>query len=176
MDGACTSSCSISTCQERTAFSRFAYLFEPLDDEEPVDAALDAESPASNWHKSAPSAAPVRMAFAALVLGTLAVVAVISVLLMQRPDGAIDPVQLPLAPRTSTPYKARCRITSGASTGRGSDRTPSDPAAAIAVALRHRTVAVSCTAAKRNRSIGHDSCRPGGRADDDEGASPGRVG
>ena len=68
--------------REDSLSSRFDYLFEPLDDEEPVDDAIDAEARfrASSDDKSAPSAAPVRMAFAAFVLGTLGVVAVIAVL------------------------------------------------------------------------------------------------
>lgn len=50
--------------REDSLSSRFDYLFEPLDDEEPVDDAIDAEARfrASSDDKSAPSAAPVRMA------------------------------------------------------------------------------------------------------------------
>lgn len=84
---------------EESLSSRFDYLFEPLDDEAPVDA-IDAKRPVgdSSHDKAAPSAAPVRMAFAAFVLGTLGVVAVIAVLLQQRSYGATDPVELPHDP------------------------------------------------------------------------------
>jgi hypothetical protein len=51
--------------REDALSSRFDYLFEPLDDEEPVDDAVDAVSPAddsSDDRRAASSAAPVRMA------------------------------------------------------------------------------------------------------------------
>jgi hypothetical protein len=60
--------------REDSLSSRFDYLFEPLDDEESVDDAVDLRSPAGDSSdKAAPSAAPVRMAFAAFILGTLGV-------------------------------------------------------------------------------------------------------
>jgi hypothetical protein len=51
--------------REDALSSRFDYLFEPLDDEEPVDDAVDAVFPAddsSDDRRAASSAAPVRMA------------------------------------------------------------------------------------------------------------------
>lgn len=61
--------------REDSLSSRFDYLFEPLDGEVPADAAVDADTAVRDpfdKDRSAPSAAPVRMAFAAFVLGTLA--------------------------------------------------------------------------------------------------------
>ena len=50
--------------REDSLSSRFDYLFEPLDDEVPVDDTITAESRAddsSDDHRDASSAAPVRM-------------------------------------------------------------------------------------------------------------------
>ena len=87
--------------REDSLSSRFDYLFEPLDDGEPVDDAIDAGSPpvdSTDDDKVAPMPAPVRMAFAAFILGTLGVVAVIAVLLLQRPNEPTQPVNVPLGP------------------------------------------------------------------------------
>ena len=83
---------------EDSLSSRFDYLFEPLeplDEAESADATLVAASSASDSAddgKSSHSAVPVRMAFAAFVLATLAGTAVVAVLLLQRPPGAVEPV------------------------------------------------------------------------------------
>jgi hypothetical protein len=81
--------------------SRFDYLFEPLDVEESVDDAGKDQPSANRVFDDTPSpqsAAPVRMAFAAFVLGTLGVVAVVALLLVQQPNEPSGPVQLPLEP------------------------------------------------------------------------------
>ncbi len=88
-----------SRCMSRedSLSSRFDYLFEPLDDEESIDDAPGGTSRADD-RRAPPSAAPVRLAFAAFVLGTLGVVAVVAVLLLQQPDRTTDRVQIPLGP------------------------------------------------------------------------------
>src|SRR4051794_18844242 len=83
--------------REDSLSSRFDYLFEPLDDEESIDDATRGTSRADD-RTAPPSAAPVRLAFAALVLGTLGVVAVVAVLLRQQPNRTTDRVQIPLNP------------------------------------------------------------------------------
>jgi hypothetical protein len=83
--------------REDSLSSRFDYLFEPLDDEESTDDAPDGRPRADDTPEPS-NAAPVRLAFAAFVLGTLGVVAVVAVLLLQQPDRATDRVQFPLDP------------------------------------------------------------------------------
>jgi hypothetical protein len=83
--------------REDSLSSRFDYLFEPLDDEESINDAPGDTSRADD-RTAAPSAAPVRLAFAAFVLGTLGVVAVVAVLLVQHPNRTTDHVQIPLDP------------------------------------------------------------------------------
>ena len=80
---------------EDSLSSRFDYLFEPLDEAESADATVVAASSANDSAddgKSSHSAVPVRMAFAAFVLATLAGAAVVALLLLQRPPGAVEPV------------------------------------------------------------------------------------
>jgi hypothetical protein len=83
--------------------SRFDYLFEPIDDEESADGTGDAES-ASADDDPPRTGAPVMMAFASFVLGTLAAVAAVAVLLLQRPYAPTKPVSVPLesAPQPTT--------------------------------------------------------------------------
>jgi hypothetical protein len=83
--------------REDSLSSRFDYLFEPLDDEESIDDATGGRSRADD-RTAPPSTAPVRLAFAAFVLGTLGVVAVLAVLLLQQPKRTTDRVQIPLDP------------------------------------------------------------------------------
>jgi hypothetical protein len=81
--------------------SRFDYLFAPLDVEESVDDAVKGRRPAYRVPDDTPSpqsAAPVRMAFAAFVLGTLGVVAVVALLLLQQPNEPSGPVSVPVEP------------------------------------------------------------------------------
>lgn len=81
--------------------SRFDYLFAPLDVEESVDDAGKGQRSAnriSDDTSSPQSAAPVRMAFAAFVLGTLGVVAVVALLLVRQPNEPSGPVSVPLEP------------------------------------------------------------------------------
>jgi len=80
--------------------SRFDYLFSPLDVEESVDDAVKAQRSANRIDDtpSPQSAAPVRMAFAAFVLGTLGVVAVVALLLLEQPNEPSGPVSVPLGP------------------------------------------------------------------------------
>ena len=90
----------LSMPREDSLSSRFDYLFEPLDVEEATDAGTDDEAAANGAAREAsPSrgpGAPVRVGFAAFVLGALGAVAVIAVLLLQRPSGPADPVEVPL--------------------------------------------------------------------------------
>jgi len=84
--------------------SRFDYLFEPLDERESADDTIDAVSPASepsDDETPSRSAAPLRLGSAAFVLATLGAVAVVAMLLLQRPN---EPVDAPLdpAPRSTT--------------------------------------------------------------------------
>jgi hypothetical protein len=90
--------------REDSLSSRFDYLFEPLDDEESIDDAPGGTSRADD-RTAPPSAAPVRLAFAAFVLGTLGVVAVVAVLLLQQPNRTTDRVQILLV-------RLRCRLRS----------------------------------------------------------------
>jgi hypothetical protein len=83
--------------REDSLSSRFDYLFEPLDDEESINDAPGGTSRADD-RTAPPSAAPVRLAFAAFVLGTLGVAAVVAVLLLQQPNRTTDRVQIPLDP------------------------------------------------------------------------------
>jgi hypothetical protein len=83
---------------EDSLSSRFDYLFEPLEVEEPVDDAGSHPGNSAGGGTPAPSTAPVRMALAAFVLGTLGVAAVIAVLLLQTPAEPPEPVGVPLAP------------------------------------------------------------------------------
>jgi hypothetical protein len=82
---------------EDSLSSRFDYLFEPLEVEEPVDDAGSHGTSAGDGIPG-PSTASVRTAFAAFVLGTLGVAAVIAVLLLQKPAEPPEPVGVPLAP------------------------------------------------------------------------------
>src|ERR1700760_265521 len=69
--------------------SRFDYLFEPLETEESVDDTIDGESRTRGPTRDpAPSrsGAPVRMAFAAFILATLAAVALVALPLLQQPS------------------------------------------------------------------------------------------
>ncbi|WNG90843.1 hypothetical protein [Mycobacterium sp. ITM-2016-00318] len=84
--------------REDSLSSRFDYLFEPLDVEESVPDAADASSKGADDGGQTPTAAPVRMAFAAFVLATLGVVAVIAVLLLQEPNAPQSPLNLPVQP------------------------------------------------------------------------------
>jgi len=87
--------------REDSLSSRFDYLFEPLDDVESIDDAPGGTSRADD-RTAAPSAAPVRLAFAAFVLGTLGVVAVVAVLLLQEPNRTTDREQIPLGPLSTS--------------------------------------------------------------------------
>ena len=87
--------------------SRFDYLFEPLEAEESDGDTTDAESSATRPSRdTAPSrsGAPVRMAFAAFILGTLGAVAVVAALLVQQPNTPTQPVdsQLESTPLSTT--------------------------------------------------------------------------
>ena len=87
--------------------SRFDYLFEPLEAEESDGDTTDAESSATRPSPdTAPSrsGAPVRMAFAAFILGTLGAVAVVAALLLQPPNTPTQPVdsQLESTPLSTT--------------------------------------------------------------------------
>lgn len=80
---------------------RFDYLFEPLEADEPDDDTIDAESPAGRPPGDATparSGAPVRLAFAAFILGTLGAVAVVAALLVQRPNVPTQPVDSSFEP------------------------------------------------------------------------------
>ena len=107
--------------REDSLSSRFDYLFEPLDVEESTDADTEIES---SQTASSPrsAAAPVRMAFAAFVLATLGVVAVIAASLLQRPTEPTAPVEVPLEP---TPLSTVADIPSHAA--------PVAPAPSVAV-------------------------------------------
>lgn len=75
--------------REDSLSSRFDYLFEPVDvDESVTDANTPRRPVRGGSHRAAPppSAAPVRMAFAALVLGALGAAAVLAVLMLQKPS------------------------------------------------------------------------------------------
>jgi outer membrane biosynthesis protein TonB len=87
--------------------SRFDYLFEPLEAEESDGDATDAESSATRPSRDTArsrSGAPVRMAFAAFILGTLGAVAVVAALLLQQPNTSTQPVdsQLESTPLSTT--------------------------------------------------------------------------
>jgi hypothetical protein len=84
--------------REDSLSSRFDYLFEPLEVEEPVDDAGSHGRNSAGDGTPGPGTAPVKMAFAAFVLGTLGVAAVIAVLLLQKPAEPPEPVGVPLAP------------------------------------------------------------------------------
>jgi len=82
--------------------SRFDYLFEPLDDEGGTVTSIDRLTGPPG--ESPTIAAPVRMAFAAFVLGALGLAAVVAVLLLQRPSEPAIPVEAPIEPaRLSAP-------------------------------------------------------------------------
>jgi hypothetical protein len=82
--------------------SRFDYLFEPLDDEGGTVTSID-DRLTGPPDESPTTAAPVRIAFAAFILGALGLAAVVAVLLLQRPTAPAIPVQAPLEPaRLST--------------------------------------------------------------------------
>ncbi len=112
--------------REDSLSSRFDYLFEPLGVGEPTDAATEVKAaPTRSSHASTPSRgadAPVRMAFAAFLPATLGAVAVIAVLLMQRPGEPTDPIDVPLEP---TPMSTVAEIPVPAA--------PVPPAATVAV-------------------------------------------
>jgi hypothetical protein len=97
--------------REDNLSSQFDYLFEPLDDAVSADDTIDTEPPPSRSSDEAtpsPSRAPVTMAFAAFVLGTLGAVAVVAVLLTQRPSVPAGPVQSPTEPaRLSSTMRRR---------------------------------------------------------------------
>jgi hypothetical protein len=84
---------------EDSLSSRFDYLFEPLDVDESTDDAIDTGASESSADRAASaSGAPVRMAFAAFVLGALGFVAVIALLLMEHPNEITERVQVPREP------------------------------------------------------------------------------
>jgi hypothetical protein len=82
---------------EDSLASRFDYLFEPLDVDEPVGRAGSRAGDSAD-ETSRPNTAPLKTAFAAFVLGTLGMVAVIAVLLLQRPNEPGQPVGVSPAP------------------------------------------------------------------------------
>jgi hypothetical protein len=87
---------------EDSLTSRFDYLFEPLDVDEPVGRA-GSRAGGSADETTRPGTAPLKAAFAAFVLGTLGMVAVIAVLLLQRPNKpgqpvGVSPTSAPLSP------------------------------------------------------------------------------
>jgi hypothetical protein len=76
---------------EDSLASRFDYLFEPLDVDEPVGRVGSRAGDFAD-ETSRPSTAALKAAFAAFVLGMLGLVAVIAVLLLQRPNEPGRPV------------------------------------------------------------------------------------
>lgn len=81
--------------------SRFDYLLEPLDVDEPT--ADPSASDPSVTEKPLPSTAPVTLAFAAFILATLGAATALALLLAHRPEGPADPADAPLEPaRLST--------------------------------------------------------------------------
>jgi hypothetical protein len=109
--------------REDSLSSRFDYLFEPLDDEASIDDAPRGTSQADD-RTAPPSAAPVRLAFAAFVLGRLGVVAVVAVLLLQQPNRPTDRVQIPLDP---SPLSTSVVVSSQAIPVPPSDAPQQDP-------------------------------------------------
>jgi hypothetical protein len=84
---------------ERSLSRRFDYLFEPIEVGESTDAATGvAIGRSDSIRSSQKTTAPVRMAFAAFVLGTLGVAAAIAALLAQSPDEPTDDIEMPLDP------------------------------------------------------------------------------
>jgi hypothetical protein len=136
--------------REDSLSSRFDYLFEPLDDEESIDDAPGGTSRADD-RTAPPSAAAVRLAFAAFVLGTLGVVAVVAVLLLQQPSRTTDAAeQEPTeAPQTieSVPEQQLPAPAAPAETGAPATRTTNSPAtrAPISVAPQIRAPVPSQT-------------------------------
>lgn len=88
--------------REDSLSSRFDYLFEPVDVDESVDDAAIRKRPVrggSHRAEPVPSAKPVRMALAALVLGALGAAAVLAVLMLQEPNQPGNSDNIPVETR-----------------------------------------------------------------------------